>query len=266
MDQLRPLVDIGVNLTHRRFAADRDAVMERARAAGVEAMVLTGVDMAGSEAAAALAAETVDCVNTAGVHPHHASDWDADTAAAVRALAGRSKTVAIGETGLDFNRDFSPRPAQEKAFAAQLELAAELGLPVFLHQRDAAERFTAILADYRDALPGAVVHCFTDGRDVLHPLLDLDCHIGVTGWVCDERRGSALRESLGDIPGDRLMVETDAPFLPPRDLRPKPPHGRNEPAFLVHIARRIAELRGESAEALAEATTRNARAFFGLGD
>ncbi|WP_440995386.1 TatD family hydrolase [Arhodomonas sp. SL1] len=264
MDQLQPLVDIGVNLTHRRFNSDRDQVIERAHAAGVVAMVLTGVDADGSAAAAELAGTLPVAASTAGVHPHHAKHWDRETESLIRELGGRTQVVAIGEAGLDFNRDFSPRPQQEEAFAAQLELAAELRLPVFLHQRDAAERFTAILADYRDALPGVVVHCFTDGREVLFPLLDLDCHLGVTGWVCDERRGSALRECLPSIPAERLMVETDAPFLPPRDLDPKPPQGRNEPAFLPHIARRVAALRGDDPQRLAEGTTANARTFFGL--
>ncbi|WP_435101231.1 TatD family hydrolase [Arhodomonas sp. AD133] len=265
MEPLSPLVDIGVNLTHRRFAQDREAVAERAREAGVVHMILTGVDLAGSRAAADYASAASGCSSTAGVHPHHAADWSAEVDGDLRELQRHGAVVAIGETGLDFNRDFSPRPAQERAFAAQLEIAAEHGLPVFLHQRDAAERFTAILADYRDSLVDAVVHCFTDGREVLWPLLDLDCHIGVTGWICDERRGDALRACIADIPPERLLIETDAPFLPPRDLKPKPAGGRNEPAFLPHIARRLAELRGEDPAALAERTTANARRFFRLG-
>lgn len=260
-----PLIDIGVNLTHRRFAADRDAVMARARQAGVDMMIATGTDVAESRAAVELALANPETLRaTAGVHPHHASEWDPAAGEAIATLASESTVVAIGETGLDFNRDFSPRADQERAFAAQLELAVEQKLPVFLHQRDAAGRFVEILREYRDRLPAAVAHCFTDGADVLRPLLDLDCHIGVTGWICDDRRGEALRRCVGDIPLDRLMIETDAPFLTPRDLRPKPKGGRNEPAFLPHVRDAVARLRGLAPEAVACATTANARRVFGL--
>lgn len=261
----RPLVDIGLNLTHRRFDADREAVIERARQAGVGWMILTGVDELGSRDAAGLAASAPDRFRaTAGVHPHHAADWNADLARRIEGLANAPTTVAVGETGLDFNRDFSPRPAQEAAFRAQLELAVRHRLPVFLHQRDAGERFLAILREYRDDLVAAVLHCFTDDRDMLHACLDLDLHIGVTGWVCDDRRGEALRACVADIPADRLMIETDAPFLTPRGLRPKPKGGRNEPAFLPHVAGAVAGLRGVSVDTLAAGTGAVARRFFNL--
>jgi TatD DNase family protein len=258
------LIDIGVNLTHPRFDGDREAVMERASAAGVGMMIATGTSVEESRAAAELAATRPQNLRaTAGVHPHHASEWNAASADELRRLAGMPAVVAIGETGLDFNRDFSPRPAQERAFAEQLQLAAELQLPVFLHQRDAAERFIGILLEFRDQLPAAVAHCFTDGIEVLRPLLDLDCHIGVTGWICDERRGGALRDCVAQIPEQRLLLETDAPFLTPRDLRPKPKGGRNEPAFLRHIRDTVARLRAEHPDAVAAATTANARRVFG---
>ncbi|MGD8710060.1 MAG: TatD family hydrolase [Ectothiorhodospiraceae bacterium] len=263
MPETPKLVEIGVNLTHKRFNRDRDEVIERALDAGIEFMVLTGVDEAGSAASLELARQHSQIMSaTAGVHPHHATDWSGDTLRAIRDLAADPLVVAVGETGLDFNRDFSPRPVQEKAFTAQLELAAELGLPVFLHQRDAHERFLAILKEYRDALPAAVVHCFTAGRDELWPYLDLDLYVGVTGWICDERRGAALRECVEDIPAERLLVETDAPFLTPRDLEPKPKGGRNEPAFLPHIVAAVARCRRTDAAQLAAATTANARRFF----
>jgi TatD DNase family protein len=166
--------------------------------------------------------------------------------------------------GLDFFRDFSPRPVQERVFERQLETAAEAGLPVFLHQRDAHERFLLILKTYRDALPGAVAHCFTAGREELYAYLDLDCHIGITGWICDQRRGRHLLEIVGDIPADRLMLETDAPYLMPRTIRPRPETRRNEPANLPYVLETVAAARGETPEAVAEATTATARAFFGL--
>lgn len=258
-------VDIGVNLSHARFACDREAVIARAREAGVDCLLVTGVDQQTSRAALALAERHPAHLRaTAGFHPHHASDWTSSSGDALRALAADQLVVAIGETGLDFNRVFSPRPSQERAFAAQLEIAAELGLPVFLHQRDAADRFIAILREFRDQLPAAVAHCFTDSRDTLYRLLDLDCHIGITGWLCDERRGSALRACVADIPDARLLIETDAPFLTPRDLRPKPAGGRNEPAFLPHIAAATAALRGTTVDHIALCTTDNARRVFSL--
>jgi TatD DNase family protein len=166
--------------------------------------------------------------------------------------------------GLDFNRDFSPRPQQEWVFEAQLELAAELGLPVFLHERDARARFIQILSRHRHRLGAAVVHCFTGSAEDLAAYLELDLHIGITGWVCDERRGLHLRELVKRIPLQRLLLETDAPFLVPRDLRPRPKAGRNEPAFLPHILKTVAVCLELPLEAVAAATTRNTCAFFGF--
>lgn len=259
------LTDIGVNLTHRRFDGDRAAVIERARAAGVTRMVLTGTSAAESQAAARLAAAHPRCMtSTAGVHPHEASTWSQATREVIVDLASREPTVAIGETGLDYCRDFSPRTDQQACFAAQLDIAATQGLPAFLHQRDAEADFLAILRQHRDTLPGAVLHCFTGPRSLLHACLDLDLHIGVTGWICDERRGGALRDCVADIPAERLMIETDAPFLLPRDIAQKPANRRNEPAYLGHVLETVAALRGESAADLAASTTRVAARFFSL--
>lgn len=259
------LIDIGVNLTNDAFKADRDGVVSRAREAGVETLIVTGTSVRESEKAKALTHDHPGVVYaTAGVHPHGAKTYDQETGATLRALAEAPGVVAIGETGLDFNRDFSPRPAQEAAFARQLELAVELGLPVFIHQRDAHTRLRDILADYRDHMVDAVVHCFTDTREALWDYLDMDLHIGVTGWLCDERRGRELQQVVGDIPANRLMIETDAPYLVPRDLRPKPDKGRNEPAFLPHIAAAVAHHRGESVDAVSKITTANAKRFFRL--
>ena len=254
--------DIGVNLTHRRFAHDTDAVLARARAAGVATLVLTGTSLGASRAALAMARGRPGLLATAGIHPHDAKSFDDDALAALRELAAAPEVRAVGECGLDFDRDFSPRPMQERCFAAQLALAAELGLPVFLHERAAHGRFRAILAEHRPRLRGAVVHCFTGTGAELDDYLALDCHIGITGWICDERRGRHLRELVGRIPADRLMVETDAPFLTPRDLRPQPAGGRNEPALVPHIGAAVAGARGETPEALAAATTRTASTFF----
>jgi TatD DNase family protein len=260
------LIDIGSNLTHDSFAADRDTVMARALEAGVVHQVVTGADMAGSRQAAALAAAHPALLSsTAGVHPHHAHDFDAAQRADLCALLNQPQVVAVGECGLDYFRDFSPRDAQRTAFAAQLEIAVAARKPVFLHQRDAHGDFTAILKEFRAGLTGGVAHCFTGGRHELEDYLALDLFVGVTGWVNDERRGQSLREAVPHIPGDKLMVETDSPYLLPRDLDPKPKSRRNEPRYLPHIAHTVASLRGEPLEAVAASTTANAVRFFRLG-
>jgi TatD DNase family protein len=257
------IIDIGVNLTHRQFAGDRDVVIERAIAAGVTTMILTGTSEANSRESQVIAARRPGVLfSTAGVHPHGASQCDAGTIDRLRSLAKLPGVVAIGECGLDFNRDFSPRPVQEKWFEAQLALAVELGLPVFLHERDAHERFVAILRAHMPSLVAAVVHCFTGGPEELDAYLALGACIGITGWICDERRGLDLRRLTAKIPLDRLMIETDAPFLAPRDVRPK--ISRNEPMHLPHVLAAIARERGESNEEVAAATTATARRVFRL--
>lgn len=256
------LIDIGANLSHAAFQADLDEVVARAHAAGVTGMVVTGTGVEESRAAAALAAARPGLYATAGVHPHHASDCNEATMPALREIARQPKVVAIGECGLDFNRNYSPHPDQEKWFVAQLELGIELGKPLFLHSRDAHPRFAQILQAHRPAK--AVAHCFTGEKAELHAYLDLGLHVGITGWICDERRGKHLLELVRDIPRDRLLLETDAPYLTPRDLRPQPKARRNEPAFLPHIARAVAHALGRPVEDVAAETTLNARELFSL--
>jgi TatD DNase family protein len=259
------LADIGANLTHAAFRDDIGAVLERARTAGVATIVVTGTTVAESRAAAALAGAHPGFLHaTAGVHPHHARECDAQTLAALRALAAQPGVVALGECGLDFNRNYSPHPDQERWFVAQLELACAIGKPLFLHSRDAHPRFAQILEAHRSRLPRAVAHCFTGGRDELRAYLDLDLYVGITGWICDERRGRHLLELVREIPRDRLLVETDAPYLTPRDLHPQPKARRNEPAFLPHIVRRIAAALARPADEVAAETAANARALFGI--
>ncbi len=259
------LVDIGANLTHDSFDADRDEVIDRAAAHGVTRMIVTGSTVEGSKQAAALAEERPGGLYaTAGVHPHHASDWDEAAAGAIRALCRRPPVVAVGECGLDYFRNFSPRDAQQKAFEAQLELAAETGLPVFLHQRDAHDDFLAILAPMMDRLSGGVAHCFTGDSRSLRDYLDLGLYIGITGWICDERRGHALREAAPGIPLDRLMIETDAPYLLPRTLEPRPRTRRNEPMYLPEVLRAVAACLSQPEAAVAEAATANSERLFRL--
>ena len=213
---MNDIVDIGVNLAHRSFHADRKTVIQRAFNAGVRTMVITGTSLASSQEAQQIAREYPgQLFSTAGVHPHDSRNCTMDTIAELRRLAALEQVVAIGECGLDFNRDFSPRPEQEKWFEAQVALAEELQKPLFLHERDASQRFYDILTAVRKSVP-AVVHCFTGSRESLKMYLDLGLHIGITGWICDERRGMPLRELVREIPLDRLMIETDAPYLVPQ--------------------------------------------------
>lgn len=259
------LIDIGANLTHESFDRDRDAVLQRARAAGVAQLVITGASREHSPKALDLArAHPGVLFATAGVHPHHAVEYTEECDAQMRALLAQPEVVAVGECGLDYNRDFSPRPAQRRAFERQLQTAVDTGKPLFLHQRDAHADFMAIMKQFDGQLPAAVVHCFTGTREELFDYLDQDWHIGITGWLCDERRGAHLRELVPGIPAQRLMIETDAPYLLPRTLRPLPKDRRNEPAFLPHIAAELARDRGEDADRTAQATTATARAFFRL--
>lgn len=257
------LLDIGLNLAHDSFDHDRDAVIQRAADVGVTRMLITGSSLASTHAAIALVQQhpaQMRC--TAGVHPHHAVELDSAQLQAFRELAQRPDVVAVGECGLDYFRNFSPHEAQLKAFEAQLELAAEVRKPVFLHQRDAHEDFVKVMRKHRERLSGGVAHCFTAGLDEARAYLDLDLYIGITGWICDERRGHHLREVVRHIPPDRLLIETDAPYLLPRDLQPKPQSRRNEPMYLPHVLAAIAQARNEPVAALAEATTTNALRLF----
>jgi TatD DNase family protein len=255
--------DIGANLTHASFQPDLGEVVLRARNAGVGTLIVTGTSVEESRHAIEIA-EAHGLYATVGVHPHHARDCDASTIDSLQELSKHPRVVAIGECGLDFNRNYSPHPDQEKWFIAQLELGLALGKPLFLHSRDAHPRFGEILKKYRPEK--AVAHCFTGEREELHAYRDLGLYIGITGWICDERRGAHLVELVRDIPRDRLLLETDSPYLTPRDLRPQPKARRNEPAFLPHIARAVARALGRPVEELAAETTRNAMTLFALDE
>ena len=291
--------DCCLNLTHDAFARDRDAVLRRAMSKGLVGALICAVDLDDSaciskvideyhrsdlflpphlkslnikkphSAAADRSAEhrAADDLlprlyGTAGVHPHAAKTWQQGHAAALRALAERQDCVAIGETGLDYARDFSPRDRQREVFIAQLELAVELQMPVFLHQRDAHTDFTEILSAYAEKLPGFVVHCFTGREPELSAYLELGAYIGITGWLCDERRGLHLRDLVATVPPEKLLVETDAPYLVPRSLKNR--STRNEPAYLPHIIAALAAVLNTTVEHLAKQTTENSLRFIGI--
>lgn len=263
------LVDIGVNLSNKRFKDDIRAVLERAQQASVEQIVLTGT----SETESREVIELCDKFGrafpnmlyaTAGIHPHHADEFNHNALQTLKTLAAHPKVVAIGETGLDFNRNFSSPQNQMLAFEAQLELACDLQMPLFMHERDASDRQLEILTAYRDHFTQGVIHCFTGDRKTLFDYLDLDLHIGITGWICDPKRGVELQKLAANIPLNRLMIETDAPYLLPKNMHPSVKNRRNEPAFLPWVLEGIASAREESAQTIAQATSDTARCFFAI--
>ncbi|MDM3870330.1 TatD family hydrolase [Porticoccus sp. W117] len=266
-----PLIDIGLNLASKAFEGEQEAVLQRAQEAGVQHCILTGTDLSASEQVAELCQQYTKSFpgmlySTAGVHPHHASEWNTSSSDAIRALAALPQVVAIGETGLDFNRNFSTPEEQQRAFEAQLQLAAELRLSVFMHERDAHQRQLEILREYRDHLVDGVIHCFTGSKQALFNYLDMDLHIGITGWVCDERRDTELQKLVKNIPLERLMLESDAPYLLPRNIDPMPKDlkksRRNEPAFLPWVLKEMSRHYGLSEEEIAVGTTATAKRFF----
>jgi TatD DNase family protein len=258
------LIDIGANLTHESFRPDLNEVLQRAANVGVKTLIITGASEQGSLDAVALAEKNPDLHATTGVHPHHASDYTPAVDELLRKLANAPSVVAVGECGLDFYRDFSPRPVQESCFAAQLEIACDTGKPVFLHERDAHDRFVKVLGPFLKDLRAVVVHCFTGNAEQLDAYLELGCYIGLTGWICDERRGHHMHDFIAAIPGDRLMLETDAPYLLPRDIVPKPKTRRNEPCYLPHVLNAVARITGKPAAQIAAETTATAKRFFNL--
>lgn len=259
------LVDIGANLSHESFAQDFDEVVRSALAAGLSHIIITGTDKESSEAALGLSKGRPEIFSsTAGYHPHVADKFDAAALRLLRVLASEEKVVAIGETGLDFNRNFSSKEAQLSTFEQQLQLAAELGKPLFLHQRDAHLEFSKLLGKYRDQLAGGVVHCFTDSKEALKDYLAMDMYIGVTGWICDDRRGKELQGLVGEIPANRLLIETDAPYLLPKTLSVKPRTRRNEPRHLVEVLAAIAKYTGRPPSQIARETSQNAAELFNI--
>ena len=259
------LIDIGANLTHESFKHDLNAVITSSIEAGLSHIIVTGTDFKSSCEARTLCRKYPDFVSaTAGYHPHVASACDAEAFALIRDLAAHTNTAAIGECGLDYNRNYSPAADQLRAFELHLQLAAETQKPLFLHQRDAHDDFYRLLSKYRGAVVGGVVHCFTDSERALRDYIQLDMYIGITGWVCDERRGTELQQLVSMIPADRLLLETDAPYLLPRTITPKPSSRRNEPRYLLEVASTVAACRGVPVAALAEETTANAKRLFDL--
>ena len=258
-------IDIAVNLIGSALEKNIDDVIQRAADQGVSPLIVIGSCLSESEKAIQSCQQHPNQLYcTAGVHPHHASEWHAQSSEKLTQLARESQVVAIGECGLDYNRDFSPRPMQRQAFAEQLALAVELKMPVLMHERDAHTDFLAIVKEFRSELTGALLHCFTGDRQSMESYLELDMHLGITGWVCDERRGLELAELVVDIPDNRILIETDSPYLLPRSMRPKPKSSKNEPQYLPYISQYVATLRGQDPKQFATQTYQNSVDFFGL--
>lgn len=263
------LIDIGVNLTNKRFDKDREDVILRAQSAALSGLLITGTSVEESKKALALCQQFQSdfpnfLYSTAGVHPHDADHVPVDYIEQLRLLARQPQVKAIGECGLDFNRNFSAPAQQQRVFSEQVSLAAELQLPLFLHQRDAFKPWFATLAPYLGKVPAMVSHCFTGTKDELTQCLAADMYIGITGWLCDERRGQTLRDIVSLIPLNRLLIETDAPYLTPRTIRPKPKSSRNEPSYLTFVVKEIATITGLDQEEIAWQTSLNSEQVFGF--
>lgn len=237
------MIDIGVNLTNSRFDKDRSEVISRALSSGIQGILITGTNVLESQKAYELCQQFPNYLYcTAGVHPHDADHVNNDYLVKIRKMATSPYVKAIGECGLDFNRNFSTPANQESVFSEQIHLASELNLPLFLHQRDAFDTWYQLLTPYLNKVPAMIAHCFTGNRNELYQCLDANMYIGITGWLCDERRGQDLRDIIASIPLNRLMIETDAPYLTPRTIKPRPKSNRNEPSYLSYIVKTIAQL------------------------
>lgn len=253
------LIDTHCHLSDEKFAADYAVILTRSQEAGVGCIINVSSDLANSRAVQA-AAEACDWMYaTVGVHPHAASSWNDETFDALRQLAAHPKLVAIGETGLDFHYDFSPREQQEYAFRQSIRLARELRLPLVIHDREADERLLNVLREENASEVGGVVHCFTSDIETARAVLDLNFYIGFTGIITFPK-SAELREVVKFVPMERTLIETDAPYCAPVPHRGK----RNEPAFVQYVAEKIAEVKGLSVEEVAETTTANAKRLFRL--
>ncbi len=255
-------IDIGLNLFSEQFAGREDETVRRAADKEV-GMIITGSSERSSRKASAYVKDKEGIYATAGVHPHDAKSWTGETADKLRQmLKSSANMVAVGECGLDYDRMFSPKEKQLYVFEEQIKLAEELDLPLFLHERDAAEDFAQILGRHRDICKRAVVHCYTGDKATALRYLKLGCMIGITGWVCDERRNAGLLDALDIIPPERLMAETDGPYLLPRGI--KGLKNPNVSENIVYVVRKLAEVKGIDEEKLREILLANTRSFFGI--
>lgn len=254
--------DSHCHLDQKVYANDRDEVLNRFREAGGRAIMIAGIDVESSRTALHLAEAYKEIHAAVGVHPHDAAQCDVDTLNTLKALAKHPKVKAWGEIGLDFNRMYSPRDVQERLFFQQLEAADSLGLPVILHERDTNGRFLNMLQEAPNPARRGVVHCFSGSKKELEAYLELGFYIGITGILTIASRGKNLREFVAGIPADRLLIETDAPYLTPAPEKNKT--RRNEPAFVRSVLLKLADVRNEDPEALAKILWNNTCRLFNI--
>lgn len=258
--------DIGANLTSSQFQSDLTAVLERAKAAGVQHIGVTGTSLEGSEKALKLAQSHPDFLYaTAGIHPHDAKHWNAATGLKIAGLLTHDEVKMAGEMGLDFERNYSTPTEQAHAFSEQLRIASHFDKPLFLHCRGAHHDFLKHLDQRASSLDKVIVHCFTDGPSEAQAYIERGFYIGVTGWVTDSKRGESLRQALQHIPLDRLLIETDAPYLMPLNKPQSQKRDRNEPAFLKYVAEALAMHYEISAQEIIQTTTVNANRLIRVG-
>lgn len=258
------IFDSHCHLNDRAYKTDRDEVIDRARQAGVTAMMVVGITETTSKQAVDIAAANRGCYASVGVHPHDAKECSAAALDRLKQLADHPAVKAWGETGLDYNRMHSPKADQEKWFARQLEIAGELGLPLIFHERDSEGRFLEILSANGGSRLKGVVHCFSGTAEELSRYLEMGFYIGITGILTINGRGRALREMAATIPADRLLVETDAPYLTPAPEKNQT--RRNEPAFVRRVLLKLAEVRNEDPAKLAATIRENTRTVFDIHD
>ena len=265
------LFDIGANLTHESFSNDLQELLKSASQAKVRNISITASTLEDSRKALQLidqlqkVIEYPSLMTTVGFHPHYASQYKKSCYSEMLEQSRHERVKAIGETGLDYYRNHSSEQEQQDSFEEHMRLASETQLPLFLHQREAHKKFTDMLSSNRDSLSNVVVHCFTGDKSMLYKYLDLNCFIGITGWICDSKRGRHLWPLVADIPADKLMIETDSPYLIPPHYK-KELGRRNEPKCLYKVLELIADHRKETFERLAVLTTKNAKAFFSIAE
>ena len=259
------MIDIGVNLTNKRFDKDRLDVISRAKSTSINALIVTGTSIEESQKALELCQAHPNYLYcTAGVHPHDADHVSDNYLQTLMQLLQQPQVKAVGECGLDFNRNFSTPVQQQKVFDEQIALAAQVNMPLFLHQRDAFDCWYQLLSPYLNKVPAMVSHCFTGSKAELKTCLDAGMYIGITGWICDERRGDVLRDIIKYIPLERLLIETDAPYLTPRTIKPRPKSSRNEPSYLSFIVTEISNLTGYSIQKIMTQTILNTQDVFAI--
>ena len=256
--------DSHCHLDDRSYDKDRQQVLARARQAGVTKVMTVGVDLHSSRKAVRLAEQLNGCYAAVGVHPHDAKDCSNEVLAELKGLARQPGVHAWGEIGLDFNRMYSPRPVQEEWFIRQLRLARDLDLPLIFHERDSQGRLVALITEHVGPGLQGVVHCFSGSRTDLEAVLNLGLHVGITGILTLRQRGAELRQMVCSIPADRILVETDGPYLTPAPEKNRT--RRNEPAFVRSVLTRLAEVRGDNPQDLAQTVWENTHRLFRITD